>query len=119
MLHDNVGIKLKNLEKMPIPVDVHITRATFTTGCLKGEYTGTITDVSPKIDEAWKKIIPEIKHPKLKYALQMDECLWHLSKYGCTSRKRDFCPKRKQCPVGKLCIGGHVHVSATGIKVST
>ena len=52
MLHDNVGIRLKNLEKMPIPVDVHIARATFTTGCLKGVYTGSIADVSPKIDEA-------------------------------------------------------------------
>lgn len=119
MLHDNVGIRLKNLEKMPIPVDVHIARATFTTGCLKGEYKGSITDVSPRIDEAWKKIIPEIKHPKLKYALQMDECLWHLSKYGCTSRKGDFCPKRRECLVGELCIGGHVHVSAKGIKIST
>jgi len=114
MLQDNVGIKLKNLKKMPIPVDVHIARATFTTGWLKGEYTGTITDVSPKIDEAWKKIIPKLKH-----ALQMDECLWHLSKQGCTSRKGDFCPRRRECPVGEFCIGGHVHVSSKGIKVRT
>lgn len=117
MLHDNVGIKLKNLEKMPIPVDVHIARATFTTGCLKGEYTGSIADVSPKIDEAWKKIIGKIEHPKLKYALQLDECLWHLSKNGCRFRKDDFCPKRRECPVGKLCITGLVHVSAKGIEV--
>jgi len=120
MLHDNLGIKLKNLEKMPIPVDVHIARATFTTGCLKGEYRGSISDMSPKIDEAWKKIIEKVDHPKLKYALQMDESLWHLSKNGCVSRKGgNFCPKRRQCPVGELCIGGHVHVSAKGIKVST
>lgn len=119
MLHDNIGIELKNLEKMPIPVDVHIARATFTTGCLHGAYTGTIEEASQKIDETWKKIIEQVNHPKLKYALQMDESLWHLSKYGCRFRKDDFCPKKKECPVGELCIGGHVHVSTTGIKVNT
>lgn len=119
MLHDNVGIKLKNLEKMPIPVDVHIARATFTTGCIKGVYTGSIADVSPKIDEAWKKIIGKIEHPRLKYALQMDECLWHFSKYGCRFRKDDLCPKKRDCPVGEFCIRGQVHVSAKGIKIST
>jgi hypothetical protein len=36
MLHDNVGIDLKNLDKIPIPVDIHIARASFTTGCLRG-----------------------------------------------------------------------------------
>lgn len=119
MLHDNVGINLKNLEEMPIPVDVHIARATFTTGCLRGEYIGSISDITPKIDEAWKTAIAEIEHQKLKYALQMDECLWHLSKYGCRFRKDDFCPKRGECHVGKLCIGGHVQVSAKGIKINT
>ena len=66
-----------------------------------------------------EKKYEKIEHPRLKYALQMDECLWHLSKYGCRFRKDDFCPKKKECPVGELCIGGHVHVSATGIKVKT
>jgi len=119
MLHDNVGISLKNLDKMPIPVDVHVARATFTTGCLTGEYEGNIANVSPEINETWKQIVAHLKHSKLKYALQMDESLWHLSKYGCTSRKDDSCPKRKQCPVSKFCIEGQVQVSAKGIQVCT
>jgi hypothetical protein len=119
MLHDNVAIELNNLERISIPVDVHIARATFTTGCLKGEYRGSIVDISPKIDEAWKTIIAGVSHPKLKYALQMDECLWPLSKYGCKSRKGNFCPRSRDCPVGEFCIGGTVHVSAKGIEVNT
>ena len=119
MLHDNIGINLKNLERIPIPVDVHIARATFTTGCLWGEYTGTIEEISSKIDDAWKKIIRDIEHPKLKYSLQMDESLWHLSKYGCRFRKDNFCPQKSDCPVCDLCIEGLVHVSSGGIKVKT
>jgi len=119
MLHDNVGIELVNLDKIPIPVDVHIARATFATGCLHGAYTGTIEKASQKIDETWKNIIEQVQHQKLNYALQMDECLWHLSKYGCRFRKDEFCPKKRECPVGEFCVRGLVHVSAKGIKIST
>jgi len=119
MLHDNLDIDLKNLEKIPIPVDVHIARTTFTTGCLKGDYTGTIADISPKIDEAWKKVVMELEHPKIKYALQLDESLWHLGKYGCTKRKGSFCPKKEQCPVSEFCVDSDIHVSAKGIKVDS
>jgi len=119
MLHDNLGIELKNLERIPIPVDVHVARATFTTGCLTGEYRGSISDATQIIDEAWKTIIAGVSHLKLKNALQMDEALWHLSKNGCTYRRGNVCPKRGQCPVGSLCVSGLVQVSAKGIEVKT
>lgn len=108
MLHDNLGIELKNLERIPISVDVHVARATFATGCLTGEFRGSIAEASAKIDEAWKSIIAGVSHPKLKYALQMDESLWHLGKNGCTSRRGNVCPRRTQCPVGSLCASGLV-----------
>jgi len=40
MLHDEIDINLKNLEKVPIPIDIHTARATLTTGCLVGEFGG-------------------------------------------------------------------------------
>jgi hypothetical protein len=118
MLHDNLEIKLKNIEKMPIPVDVHIARSTFTTGCLIGEYFGTIPEIAPKIDEAWKTVLSKVKHPNLKYSLQLDEPLWHLSKNGCTYRKGLICPKRRECPVGEFCVDSYVLVSPKEIKVT-
>jgi hypothetical protein len=119
MLHDNLGIELKNMERIPIPTDVHVARATFATGCLTGEFRGSIADAAQKVEEAWKTIIASVSHPKLKNALQMDEALWHLSKNGCTSRKGNICPRRTQCPVGFLCVGGLVQVSAKGVEVRT
>lgn len=119
MLHDNIGIDLQNLDKIPIPVDVHIARATFTTGCLTGKYKGTISHVKDKIDEAWKKTLEFVQHPKLTYRLKLDEPLWHLSKYGCTYRTRNFCPKRRACPVNQFCANGLVNVSATEVEINT
>ena len=119
MLHDNAGVELKNLDRIPIPVDVHIARATFTTGCLTGEYKGTISKISDKIDEAWRKAIELVRHPKLTYRLQLDEPLWHLSRYGCTFRKGNSCPKRRACPVQEFCEKGVVDVSAERVEVNT
>lgn len=119
MLHDNVVINLKNLHRIPIPVDIHIARATFNTGCLTGKYTGTISDISDKIDEAWKNTLELVNHPKLKYRLQLDEPLWHLSRYGCKFRTRNSCPKKGECPVSQFCVGGTVYVSSTRIEIDT
>jgi len=119
MLHDNVRVELNNLNKIPIPVDVHIARATFTTGCLIGKYVGTISDISPKIDEAWKQTLELVNHSQLKYRLQLDEPLWHLSKYGCRFRNGNFCPKKTRCPVNQFCVSGVVNVSAARVEIDT
>jgi hypothetical protein len=119
MLHDNVGINLRNLDKIPIPVDIHIARASFTTGCLTGKYSGSISEVRYIIDEAWKSAVESINHPKLKYRLQLDEPLWHLSRYGCKFRTNNFCPKRAGCPVSQFCVRGIVHVTPETIEIDT
>jgi len=119
MLHDNVGINLKKLHKIPIPVDIHIARATFTTGCMTGKYIGTISGISDKIDKSWKNTLELVNHSKLKYHLQLDEPLWHLSKYGCKFRTKSSCTKKGECPVSQFCIDGMVYVSSTRIEIDT
>ena len=119
MLHDNVKLPLRNIDKIPIPVDVHIARATFATGCLTGEYRGTISGVSSKIDESWKTSMVFLKDDDLKYRLQLDEPLWHLSRFGCKFRKDNTCPKRSRCPVGQFCVEGIVKVSTKKVEIRT
>jgi len=60
-----------------------------------------------------------VNHPKLKYRLQLDEPLWHLSKFGCKFRTRSFCPKKIKCLVNQFCVDGMVYVSPTRIEVDT
>ena len=119
MLNDNVGISLRNIDQIPIPVDIHTARATFATGCLMGQYRGNISAVAPKIDESWKAAMALINDNQLKYRLQLDEPLWHLSRYGCTNRKGNACFMKARCPVGQLCTQGIVNVSAKEVEINT
>jgi len=38
-LKEKFNFPFKGMENLPIPVDVHVTRATFTTGCITGSYS--------------------------------------------------------------------------------
>ncbi|WP_457568721.1 N-glycosylase/DNA lyase [Desulfurobacterium sp.] len=106
-----------NIDKLPIPVDVHVTRATFTTGCITGTYkaksiTRTVRNLVVKVwDEALKNEgIPPIS---------MFRPLWLLSKHGCHYRKNGECPRKKECPVREFCVPGRVVISAGRVDVDT
>lgn len=117
MLKDVVGIEFKNFKKIPIPVDIHIARATLCLGCLKGKYVGNIQDIFREIDNVWENACKELPY----YRLQLDEPLWHLSKYGCTDRNAfgDCINKIDRCPVSEYCIKGKVYVSSDKIEIET
>ena len=54
MLRDNVGIaQLRNLEKVPIPVDIHVARATLTTGVVRGSIEVKLDELFGDIRKAW------------------------------------------------------------------
>ncbi|MCJ7491198.1 MAG: hypothetical protein MUP15_03455 [Dehalococcoidia bacterium] len=115
MLRDNVGIAFKNMGKIPIPTDIHIVRATLSTGVLRGNYSGSLDGVRPYVQEAWAdglagtKLIP----------LDVDEPLWNLSRYGCTRRTGGLCPAARACAVSAHCVAGVVRVSTGGVEVHT
>jgi len=115
MINDVIGINLKNLDKIPIPVDIHIARATLCLGCLKGKYIGSIEDIFMEIDKVWKDACKSLPY----YRLQLDEPLWHLSKYGCTNRRDNYCINSMKCPVSQYCIPGKVYVSANRVEIDT
>ncbi|MGV8150080.1 MAG: DUF6884 domain-containing protein, partial [Alkaliphilus sp.] len=115
MMHDVVGIELKGIEETPIPVDIHVARATFCIGGLKGKYKGNIQEIFNKIDNVWKDACDSLPY----YRLQLDEPLWHLSKHGCTNRYEHYCNSSKNCPVSQYCISGKVYVSANKVEINT
>jgi len=120
MLKDNININMKNLDKVPLPVDVHVSRSTFTTGALKGEYNGNINnEIYNLIYEVWRAAINQLNDSNLTYALQLDEPLWHLSKYGCSKRKELICPKQGDCPVGRFCVSGDIKITSGNISIKT
>jgi len=57
MLRDNVGLRLRNMEEIPIPTDIHIVRATFATGVLRGMLPGSLNQARPVVEAAWGRAL--------------------------------------------------------------
>lgn len=77
MLRDNVGLdQLKNLDKVPIPVDVHIARATAATGVVRGQFEGSLNEYYEIVRKAWFQSVEGIDlDGRPMIALDVDESL--------------------------------------------
>lgn len=123
MLRDNVGIeKLKNLGEVPIPVDIHVARATLAIGVVRGKFSGKLDDLFDKVRQAWFNSVKGIwikNRPMI--ALDVDEPLWHLSKYGCTKRDKinGECPKIIRCEAGEFCMPGSININNNYVELNT
>ena len=54
-------------------------------------------------------------------ALDVDEPLWHLSKYGCTSRDKvsSNCPERNKCGASDFCVSGIIKLEKNYVELDT
>lgn len=123
MLRDNVGISnLNNLDKVPIPVDVHVARATLATGIVKGKFEGDLITLFDHVREAWFESVRDLRiKDRPMIALDVDEALWNLSKYGCTKRNKTTkdCPMYEKCEVKKFCIDGIINLKNNYVELDT
>ena len=106
LLHKHVK-KLKNLEPMPIPVDVHVRRATITTGCLVGKFYSTDSELDGDAKGAWSEACEDLRRKKKSHqtAFELDEVLFKLSLNGCRHMSNGKCPKREECKLyPKYCV---------------
>jgi hypothetical protein len=122
MLNDNVGLSIQRLDEVPIPVDVHIARASLATGIVQGRYDGGLSEIYERIRRAWAAAVVGLKvGERPMRALDVDEPLWHLSKYGCTSRHPETgtCPKIGSCEARAFCVLGKVIIQGTRVTLDT
>ncbi len=116
-LTDKVELPFKNVEKLPIPVDVHVARATFTTGCITGKYSskGVNETIRKRVIELWNRALEGTEIAPI----QMFRPLWLLSKHGCYYRKDGERPKLKECPVKDFCVEGKVVLTSGRVEIDT
>ena len=123
MLRDNAGIEqLKALDKVPIPVDIHVARATLATGVIRGNVKAQLYDLFEDIRTAWAESVKGLNvKDRPMIALDVDEPLWHLSKYGCTYRDREngVCPVSGQCEARELCVKGKIAIEKSFLDLDT
>jgi len=99
MLKDVAGVKFKNYTELPMPVDVHILRATYRL-ILRTNKKPSQKDAKA-VRELWSK---GLRGTQL-YPLLLDRALWSLSRYGCSgSDGKDECIKIDFCPVRAFCV---------------
>jgi endonuclease III len=123
MLRDNIGIThLKKFEEVPIPVDTHIAKATLTLGIVRGNYQGNLSNLFPDIRKSWFESVKGLLVDGCSMiALDLDEPLWHLSKYGCTFRDKESgeCPLHNRCVMRNFCIPGKIDISGGYVELDT
>lgn len=107
--------KLKNLDKIDIPVDIHVLRATIKLGCITGKYEGPIEEVNDAVRAYWKEVCEEERF----FPLQLDEPLWLLSRGGCKLSKESYCPKERMCYFARFCRNGVFEKSSDYLKIDT
>ena len=100
MLKDEANVQFKNLENVPIPIDIHTARATLTTGCLSGRFSGSFKELVTRAQDAWIEACK--RNGSHFFPLQLDEPLWNLSRFGCSQRQNG-----KTCPVSNQCRISH------------
>ncbi len=93
MVNHQAGIKLTNIDKIPIPVDTHVRRASVMLGV-------TCKCDNNIIRKRWSEILEGTEI----YPILLDEPLWILSKDGCSKVKDNECPQANCCPVKNYCI---------------
>ena len=122
IMRDNAEMtQIKNMDNVPLPVDVHTARATLTTGVIRGTYSGTLSGLFQPIRDAWSAAVRDLHAgSKSMIALDIDAPLWTLSKYGCSPWRWDdgICAGASRCPVSDLCVKGHVKIDSSNNHVS-
>lgn len=109
MLEDSwQGHHFVRLEKLPIPVDIHIGAATLMTGCLHGTFAGPFDEFREAVVQVWSKACQGTAY----YPLQFDEPLWHLSRRGCRNTPGFPCVHKRACPVEDFCTSTELKVNS-------
>lgn len=118
-LRDNALLELTGLEDVPIPVDVHVMRATLCSGAIRGRYSGSLEQLKRTVRDVWRLATEDCHHAdgRPMIALDIDEPLWTLSRLGCSQRGNGLlarCPSG--CALAPGCVEGRIRITNSGCE---
>ena len=120
ILRDNAGLPIKNLESIPLPVDIHVLRATFCSGALTGNYEGKMEAIKGLVATLWKKAVQgdviDDKDGTVRplVALDLDEALWNLSRKFCSQNRLS---QTNPCPLSPSCLFREIEVRNDFVQI--
>jgi len=96
ILNEDGEVDLKNMRRLPLPVDKNVARATFNLIFMK-KFDGKVNrKVIENIRSVWKRIADKLDVPVIDF----DSPLWTLGGEGCSDAWKSKC---KNCPVRSRC----------------
>jgi len=110
LLQRYANVKLSNINEIPIPVDVHVARATINIACQSKSCVSDIEKERQGINDLWDSIAKELKDYNKH---DFDECLMTLSRIGCTNCKYPAFKMKGQCPVKAYCRALNERISVS------
>ena len=103
ILKDVASIRLRNIDKVPLPVDVHIARATHRI-IYRNNRRPDVSAERQEMVRKWFEVCRSLNRPEI-YPLALDEPLWLLSRNGCSGTDgRDRCVRASECVVAEFCV---------------
>ena len=82
----------------------------------------SIEDLFADVRRAWAESVKGYSvDGRPMIALDVDEPLWHLSKFGCGRRNPEtgVCPLRGTCELGVFCVDGRVSINGQTVALDT
>ncbi|MDD3627013.1 MAG: hypothetical protein PHV06_06800 [bacterium] len=112
---------IKNLDKVPMPIGMHIIRATFMTGSVWGNANSIMTDLHKFLSDYWYDVAKKGQYLFKLAPIEFQIHLWILSKYGCAvgRREKQTCSSQQECPLKEFCTEGTFEILGTYVKVDT
>ena len=118
-LRDWAHIELRDMDEVPIPVDIQVLRATLCTGVLQGPYEGPDEPLFRDVRAIWREAVKGLTNKatgKPMIGLDMDGPLWRVGRYWCSGSKAG-CPCAPNCGMSSM-VGNRNAFCSISIKTS-
>ncbi|MDD3626815.1 MAG: hypothetical protein PHV06_05800 [bacterium] len=118
----NAHFPILNMIRIPMAGGTHIHRATFMTGCIRGELNSLQVELDDLTVKYWHEVAEAGKTSLNISPIQFQIYLWILSKFGCKPGKPDGkeeCRNKKRCPVKEFCVSGQVLIKDEYTQINT
>ncbi len=117
-LKEDESLPIINFDKIPMPVNYHVIRATCFSGSVTGIANSIESDIPKLIAEYWFEMVEDKDYDLNLNPIEFERYLWLLSKYGCSKGRQGYnCSFTKDCPVGDFCSRGEIKILNTYMTI--
>ncbi len=117
-LKEDENLPIINFDKIPMPVNYHVIRATCFSGSVTGIANSIESDLTKLVAEYWFEMIKDKDYDLDLNPIEFERYLWLLSKFGCSPGRQGYnCNLKNECPIGDFCSKGEIKILNTYMTI--